>query len=516
MYAHIDSAFPQIFRAAAEILDYENGYRWRIKAGTTCEVEYGPGPRFWHNRLQSKYSLHPVIQRIIDTDWIRPLDWHLLLLEWPHISDDDNQMLAYTRNETAGMDFVDNGSKRQTKTSIGKYLARHWPHVPSDVRRDWAGRFKPARYEFWDTKERVILSIELGPQSCMKSTQDNIPFKGVDRRAALAWTEDNTVSVRWNRHPYACYDPSLGWRSAVRLDAGMPDVVLGRALVYEPEKCFVRSFKRGDSEDAYSHSDEQLEAWLVDQGYEHMDAWPNGTRLAKIDHPTYGGWMAPYIDGDVNRVEVRANYLVIDEDDGRYSCENTDGTMDGGSDDDSDDSSYVGSCVRCDDSLDENDDYTSAGRSEDELVCDVCLCRHYTFVRGATNNPRVWPDGYREYYVRDGQAVTCNGVNYDSENLPDTIVTLHDGDYAEQDDAVYCACDEEYYRTDDDAICQVMDDSSWRLKENCWQDHETDEWWFDTTDQLMPDDGETYHRSTVEAWPTTALQTQLELEGETA
>lgn len=310
--------------------------------------------RWWWVRITEQFKLHPVVQKIIEQG-VRPVDWHQLLLEWPHVSVDDETQIAYTRNEEAGRDFLENGSKRQTRTSIGKYLARHWPHVPDHTRRDWAGTFTPAMYEIWDTKEQIIAGVELGPQSCMKSSYGSIPFTSSDNELLMLWHKGSltTGAVPWDKHPYSVYDPKLGWRMAVRLDKGQPDIVMGRALLHDEHKCFVRSYRRGEEPGSYSHTDEKLEAWLREAGYKKHSEWPYGVRFLKMDHP-HAGLMMPYIDGDEKRVEERDGFMVLTGD--GNECDNTDGSFDG--------RETLGECDDCGATVyEDEDDRIWAGRS---------------------------------------------------------------------------------------------------------------------------------------------------------
>jgi hypothetical protein len=376
------------------------------------------------------------------------MDWQQLLLEWPHVSTEDETQIAYTRDESKGKADV------QTRTSIGKYLSRHWPHVADHVRRDWAGTFSPAKYEMRDTMEGIISGIELGPQSCMKSSHGCIPFNSVNNEQLVCWQTDKSVYVPWHRHPYSVYDPKLGWRMAVRIDPGRPDIVMGRALVFidndQDTKVFVRSYQRNSEGDhCKSGSDEKLETWLRDQGVCKQSAWDDGTPVKYMEHPN-GGLMMPYLDGDTQTVKQGKGCIYIDSD-GDIQCTNTDGTT-------SEDSS-IGVCEDCGTPVQEDDDYIYVGGYENRLICTCCM-DNYRRVEGAGRY------GATDYYVHDDQAIQVNGEWYDSEERPDFIVTLYDGEYAHQDDVVYIDSQEEYYRADDEAVCNTAD-GDWELRDDC-------------------------------------------------
>ena len=84
--------------------------------------------RDWHFKLSSKFELHPVVKTLLKQH--RPADWQQLLLEWPHVSETDQSRLAYTRDEKHGE------ADRQTITTIGKYVKRHWPHLKDNFLDD--------------------------------------------------------------------------------------------------------------------------------------------------------------------------------------------------------------------------------------------------------------------------------------------------------------------------------------------------------------------------------------------
>ncbi len=445
----------------------------------------GTEPRQWWIDLADKYRLHPVIMRIIK-EGVRPMDWQQLLLEWPHVSTEDETQIAYTRDEAKGKADV------QTRTSIGKYLSRHWPHVPDHERRDWAGTFTPAKYEMRDTMEGIICGIEFGPQSCMKSSHGGIPFNDVNHEQLVCWQTDKSVNVPWHRHPYSVYDPKLGWRMAVRIDPGRPDIVMGRALVFVDDdndsKVFVRSYQRNSAGDhCNSGSDEKLETWLRDQGVCKQSEWDDGTPVKHMQHPNGDNIMMPYLDGGTQNATLRNGYVEI-ESDGDLDCTNTDGTA-------GEEEGSIGDCEDCGTTVREGDDYMHAEYHEDRLVCDCCRS-DYTYVEGGR--------GAREYYVRDEQAIEVSGNWYDSENLPDSIVGLHDGEYAHQDDVVYIESCEAYYLAEDEDVC-ITADGEWQLREDCVK---CDDGEWRLTDDCVEVDGEWYEEGTE---PDEEDETQMEL-----
>ena len=480
-----DYDFGTVFKEAFDAI-------YRANA-VTPHTGYTKGPHYWHVELTRSFHLHPVIQRIVYRECVRPVDWQLLLLEWPHVSTEDESKLAYTRNEAHGQDFIANGSARQTRTSIGKYLARHWPHVPDHVRRDWAGTFSPATYEIWDTKEKIIAGVELGPQSCMRSSYGSIPFTRGDNEKLCMYFDGNTdVRVPWDHHPYSVYDPKYGWRMAVRLDVGKPNIVMGRAIVNvsDPDaKYFVRSYRRGETDSDYSHTDEKLEAWLKDQGFAKRHSWRLGEKFRKVQHPREG-LMMPYLDGDMKCVSERNDYMVMD-DDGRC-CDETSGMFNG--------SEVVGECDCCGATVYEDDGHEYLGRGGDELFCENC-CDEYavdvmhTDSRGRDRSYR----GSRE----DDNVSYCDDISeyIDTENPPSSVRRTEDGEWRDADDT--CICENGECHLLDDCVecengewnlkedCVECHDGNWRLEENCWESAEGN--WYPDDETQVEVSGGTYH-----------------------
>jgi hypothetical protein len=473
------------------------------------------------NDMNNKFAeIHPVVYRLM-TDGYAPTDYQEVVFQWPHVAVEDETQIAYTRSPEHLL------ADRQTRTSIGKYVARHWPHLPDHMRRDFVASFTPAEYAIWDTKELIIAGAELGPTSCMNSASGSIPFRRQqDYPELMRWfTEGKPESnnVAWGSHPYIAYAPEHGWGIAIRLDVGDPIDVRARAIVHIPSKVFVRSFRKSAG---YSNSDEKLEFWLAQQGYAHRSAWPLGLKLGKFEHPTSScPVIVPYIDGDNRQLTDMGSYLMFERD-GDYACANTDGTCDGyeEDEDEDEDGDYIGDCERCGDSVHE---YSSnrliVGRDCDSNVCGNCA-RHYTEVRGPNWRGRLFT-----YYVSDDDAVNVDGNDYDCNNLPDSIVITHDGNYGHTDNLVEIdgdyydpSCDEvcctkdgtwlmlddcvevdgAWYKDDDDAIVQCVDGEH-RVRDECWEDAHSGEWYPNSVGSVEWNGEGPYH-------PETAAELQAE------
>lgn len=434
--------------------------------------------RKWAAENMSRFEMHPAVYWVIFGEREEPKDWQQLLLEWPHISENDPMKLAYTRDERKGADGI------HTATTLGKYFARHWPHISDHARRDWAARFAPAHVEIWDTREGIISGIELGPQSCMRSSYGAIPFNDVDNQKLLMYRAgDASISdVPWHKHPYSVYCPSLGWRIAVRIDKGAPDVVLARALINEKKKGYVRSYSHGGNDD-------KLEAALSKMGYRQIHSW-DGLKTLRLEHPTKDGYFMPYIDGGAQDVDVRDEHFVITDCGGEYTCTNTDGTLDA--------REVHGECEDCGATIsDEDDDHIHAGRDQGTHICASCS-DNYTMVQGVGYHGRLM-----SYYILSDNAIEVRDRSYDPDNLPDTIVYCEDAEeYFRKCDVHYidgtwydpnttdivCDADGDYQLEDK---CVKCADDEWRLQDNCWESAKGN-WYADDETEVHVPEG-SYH-----------------------
>ena len=412
--------------------------------------------RAWFRREASKYKLHPVVEAACEV--CRPDDWQQLILEWPHISEGDPTRLAYTRDERAGE------ADRQTVTTIGKYLTRHFSDMPDHKVRDLAALYGSiSDCKFVHTMAEMLFHLKRGPSSCMTGDREHRCDDGV------------------MRHPYEVYDPNLGWHMAVRVEAGQ---TVGRALCCG--KTFVRSYKYNPSGGG-SPTDETLEAWLEQQGYDKEYAW-DGQKI--MHHLIRGGdTLAPYIDGENKHAAKHGDYLVIcdSDDDAQYQCDNTCGTA----------SECSGQrCEDCGDHVDDGDGYWVTA-AEDVLVCQCCCDNNYRYGYGRRGN---------KYYIHESNAVYVESqeAHYDDDYLDDnSIVQLENGEYEHTDNVV--EIDGELYDIEDEQVVHC-DDGEYRLEADCWQCEESDRW-FSDDEEFVEIDGKRYH-------PDCAPEQETESEGE--
>ena len=409
--------------------------------------------RSWFKQQFNRHRLHPAVGKMFEL--YKPADWQRVVLEWPHKSITDPNRLAYTRDERSAMHNGDSDIKAVV-TTIGKYLTRHWPDVPSDLIRDIVAEHTyGGKIEITTDLKRMISVVSRGPRSCMSSSFDIECERGVER------------------HPYAVYDPSLGWSMAVRSEG---DEVLGRCLIWtDPDdadrKGYVRSYKRERSEHAHSGADEAIEAHLNGQGYTKWRAWREGTPLMKYV-TRRGGYLMPYIDGGTQRVHDNGDSFEICED-GDYDASNTGGTI----------NQYEHTCEDCGAGFNDGDGYWT-GIYEDHHVCDSCREDNYTYAYSRRGN---------EYYIHNEHVIEVDGEYYDSRYLSDnSIVCLHNGDYTHSDNAVYVDSVSDYYEQDDTDICYAENTNQYELVEDCWQCTESGNWYTDDEDYVEVD-GDKYH-----------------------
>jgi hypothetical protein len=385
--------------------------------------------------------MHPAVGDAIKL--ARPDNWHQLVLEHPHQSIGDQSMIAYTRDEKAG------DADRQIKTSIGKYLRRHFSTLADHQIRDITAFRVVTGVKIVHTMAEMLHHLMRGPHSCMQTNN-------------------------WNTHPYEVYDPALGWSMAVREEG---DDTVARALVYTDSagnKMFVRSYNK-DPNGGYSHSDTQLEAWMQNQGIAKVSGW-DGARIKVIE--SKGDIVGPYIDGSNRDCKYSADRMTftICDGEGEYRMENTGGFA-------SERNQYDNTCEDCGDGFDDGDGYW-VGYEEETAVCNSCRDNDYQYVYGRRGN---------QYYIRDRYSVEVDGEYYDEDYLSDNeIVSDVDGEYRHLNDVIYIESEFEYYPDDDERICYAEDTEQHELRDNCWMCTHTDKYYTNET-QYVDINGALFH-----------------------
>lgn len=359
--------------------------------------------RPWFAELSIRFSHHPALKQLFNnykySQYIT--DWREMLLEWPHESEEQPGMVAYTQNEDKGVRNL------QTRTSLGKYLRRHCPTMPDHVLRDFCALHDTTAGYIHVTHNlnEIIKAVQEGPSSCMQDDS----WDGTD--------DDGN----YTDHPYRVYDPEYGWHMAIRK---VGDQIMGRCLcvAHGEAKYFVRSYRKTEGN---SPTDTALEAWLTNQGYEKLCEWPEGTRLACVTN-SYGDTLMPYIDGENKRVSENTFYFVIHSR-GEHLADNTDGLLQ--------QAGYQ--CPDCNDFVDEEDTY-STGYHGDHTVCRECFEDSYV---------RAYGRHREQYFIHQDDAVWVEGW----EEYVDVY-------YLEDNDVVWIEDRSEYWRIEDCWLCAATDE----------------------------------------------------------
>jgi hypothetical protein len=383
-----------------------------------------------YRRAMCGKSIHGVIYDIARKH--NPIDWHQLILELPHVASDGISIAYYRRDSDVG--------NKVTITRPGKYISRHFPQLQDHIIRDYVSPFI-AKVEIIDDLELMIETVINGPHSCMANDSFNI-------------------------HPYKVYNPEFGWKLAVRK---MNNEIVGRALINNNN--FVRCYAKSHTSGGYACGDDNiLESYLISQGFDRLNAWPNGTKISRIE---YGGdIVAPYIDGNKDNLNDRGDYLIIC-DDGDYEACQTNGFAE---------CKNKCTCSHCGDRVDEDDLHYPGDYSDG--ICEDCLNANYTFISEARINGR-YVGG--QYYHDDDVGTTIEGDSFPLSNMSDYyIVELHNGDYTSYDNAI-CVNDD-YYHTDDigELIVEIGDSCEYELIEDCTKLHD-DSYALDDDAQLLHD-----------------------------
>ena len=305
---------------------------------------------------------------------------------WDHFAHravGDNQKIAYTPDSTYGHE------DRKLVTTPVRYLEKYaylltysreeFQHLAAQMR----GADAPMQRATTADAIGRVYTARRGPTSCMDGNNfahDNCPTRAY---------AGGDLSVAY-----------LGTLGATPED----DRIFARAVVWEAERTFVR---------AYGDIDAMIAALLA-AGYTQKSSW-RGARITAIASGRF--WVVPYIDGSVQRLGERGQYLVIGE--GQICGSNTDGLA-----------AMTGSvCDHCEEHTDDGERLCSS--CQDERY-DCASCNEEYFGDYRTLNDDCWcPSCYRD---QRRNCAHC-GDRYDSAESSDS-----DSDYCDdcRDEIVTC------------------------------------------------------------------------------
>lgn len=283
-------------------------------------------------RFKKKYQVRP---HIVDDSWRQreeqrfreglyiPPPWDGELWCWNskvwkdhycHISIENDVRIAYTPNEAAGL------ADRQTRQKPGPYLTQFYNrYLNPDQIRHWVAYFsvlhEDIQLKIARTADEIERVYKHGPRSCMdgRHTFDHLPchpvsvYAGPDLAVAYLEPENGNKSCGYCEEHGRCTGDCGSDRNST---------VTGRVVIWPEKKLFGRIY--GDID--------RLKLSLQRDGYKHTTSLL-GARLTKVPatakHPETGrpvkGFVAPFIDGDAQRIAEDGDYLVITKD-GHLCC----------------------------------------------------------------------------------------------------------------------------------------------------------------------------------------------------
>ena len=234
----------------------------------------------------NKYSLHPVVQTAysycyrydISTNWLGTV-----LVEWPHRSEKDPEMIAYTQNKDKGERDI------QTPVRVGRYLKRIIPELTDKALEFLVTSGKKSEESTYTLLkdaalvQAVLSCTKTGPRSCMVG-----PGK--------PWSEED--------HPYRAYASRFGWAMVGRYEGS---TLMARAIVNGD--AYVRVYGPTEEGEFSNPDDPMLREWLNSNSYTKISSWA-GKKLARIEYGD-NSILAPYLDGDCDHVTDDVSYLSI-------------------------------------------------------------------------------------------------------------------------------------------------------------------------------------------------------------
>jgi hypothetical protein len=148
-------------------------------------------------------NLHPAVFDCLLAH--QPDSWHSVILEQPHLSV-DGVRVAYTRSE----EHME--ASRQTVTTVGKYIKRHWSYLRDDVIRDLVALHcvQPGTIKVLsESTDQFIEYLKRSPDSCMN--------KEHFRRTPITATPQIWAGVSWSGLTLRASCRGVVWLTTPRL-----------------------------------------------------------------------------------------------------------------------------------------------------------------------------------------------------------------------------------------------------------------------------------------------------------
>lgn len=312
-----------------------------------------------------------------------------------HLSEQEPPLLAYTVDESKGVRDI------QTRIKAGRYLAKYFAYILTAKQIGYfaawqANGTKPrgeagnAEVQFASTAEDIVDVYTRGPRSCM----DGENFA----------KENSPVRV------YAAGDLAIAYLESEPPPNRPAHNVIARCLVWPEKKIMGRVYPTPgawqvdgyNDHDSHMAAHHALESKLKEQGFSSTyegTASFSGARLLKKRRD--GKYVMPYLDQDYLVDDDGGHFIMREEYEGAYTCQETSGCLGNEKEE-----TYDYSCDRCEEG---NNDGTSTvtvrhgngyGRRTEEW-CEHCVdCGTFTC------------EGYDRLYSDDMASVEVNGSAY--------------------------------------------------------------------------------------------------------
>jgi hypothetical protein len=334
--------------------------------------------REWARLAKGVYNKLP--DRVLEA-----LDMGKLAFAYPHLAvqDDHTGMIAYTRDEAAGI------RDRQLVMKPGRFIkqfARNPDICDDDVKYLAAEACGTVEIKFHRTRDRKEYSrvYQRGPQSCMAyGPLAPDTFDGNHLQVDGEFVHPTEIYAHPDNHLELVYGV-IG-----------TDNIVARTLVNTAKKSYCSIYVK----DSPATARPQMERYLKDQGFTYSEGVLEGEKLLLIETDDRS-IISPYLDpGNVGVSIDRVNNCLIAGGGDNHQADHSTGTLQG----------YTGgsreddwSCDCCGDDYEEGDDYEHDRGGN--RICRACIHDSYisAYVTGDSE----------ECYVRDGETLhSCRHVN---------------------------------------------------------------------------------------------------------